>query len=77
MQSYYEILGISAKASDAEIKSAYKKLAKKYHPDVNKEASAKNTFQQVSKAYQILSDPQKRAAYDRMGHDTFEQAQKG
>lgn len=77
MESYYEILGITKTSTEAEIKSAYKKLAKKYHPDVNKEVSAQQKFQKIAKAYQILSDPQKRAAYDRMGHATFEQAQKG
>lgn len=70
----YEALGISKSATDADIKKAYRKLAKKYHPDVNpdnKEAEA--TFKQITEAYEILSDPDKRAAYDRYGHAAFEQ----
>ncbi|MBQ2679214.1 MAG: molecular chaperone DnaJ [Firmicutes bacterium] len=75
-RDYYEVLGISKGASDDEIKKAYRKMAKKYHPDNNldnkEEAEAK--FKEVNEAYAILSDAQKRAAYDRYGHAAFDQA---
>src|SRR5699024_2429045 len=67
-RDYYEVLGIEKGASDAEIKKAYRKLSKKYHPDLNKEPDAEEKFKEVSEAYEILSDPQKRAAYDQYGH---------
>lgn len=73
-RDYYQILGISKKATENELKSSYRKLAIKYHPDKNsgdKEAEAK--FIEISEAYQVLSNPQKRAAYDRYGHDAFSQ----
>ena len=77
---YYKVLGIDKKASDADIKKAYRKLARKYHPDINpndKEASSK--FQQVNEANEVLSDPEKRKKYDEYGEnwknaDQFEQA---
>ncbi len=72
-RDYYEVLGVDKSADDAALKKAYRKLAKQYHPDVNpdnKEAEAK--FKEVNEAYAILSDPEKRAAYDRMGHAAFE-----
>jgi molecular chaperone DnaJ len=68
-RDYYEVLGVDKQASDAEIKKAYRRLAKKYHPDVNKddkEAEAK--FKEASEAYEVLSDPQKRSQYDQFGH---------
>ncbi|HHW66694.1 MAG: molecular chaperone DnaJ [Epulopiscium sp.] len=71
-RDYYEILGVDKSASDADIKKAYRKLAKKYHPDMNpnnKEAEQK--FKEISEAYEILSDPQKRAKYDQFGHAAF------
>lgn len=67
-RDYYEVLGVSKGASAEEIKSAYKKLAKKYHPDVSKEEGAESKFKEVQEAYNTLSDSQKRQNYDRFGH---------
>ena len=68
-RDYYEVLGVSRNADESDIKKAYRKLAKQYHPDLNpgdKEAEAK--FKEISEAYEVLSDPQKRARYDQFGH---------
>lgn len=70
-KDYYEILGVSKTASDAEIKSAFRKLAKKYHPDVSKEADAAEKFKECQEAYAVLSDPSKRKQYDQFGHAAF------
>jgi molecular chaperone DnaJ len=70
---YYEILGISKDAEEREIKKAYKRLAMKFHPDRNPDAGAEAKFKEAKEAYEILNDPQKRAAYDQYGHAAFEQ----
>lgn len=66
-KDYYQIMGVSRDASQDEIKRAYRKLARKYHPDVSKEAQAEERFKEVQEAYEVLKDPQKRAAYDQLG----------
>lgn len=72
-RDYYEVLGVSKGASDSEIKSAYRKLAKKYHPDMNPgDAEAEKKFKEASEAYGILSDADKRRQYDQFGHAAFE-----
>ena len=70
-RDYYEVLGVSKNASDEEIKRAFRKLAKQYHPDVNKEPGAEEKFKEIGEAYAILSDPQKKAQYDQFGHAAF------
>lgn len=67
-RDYYEILGISRNSGDEEIKKAYRRLAKQHHPDTNKEQGTEARFIEINEAYEILNDPQKRAAYDRYGH---------
>lgn len=72
-QDYYEVLGVSKSSSESEIKSAYRKLAKKYHPDLNPDnKEAEQKFKEISEAYDVLSDPTKKANYDRFGHSAFE-----
>ena len=65
---YYEILGVSRKASQDEIKKAFRKYALKYHPDRNKSSEAQEKFKEINEAYQVLSDPEKRSIYDQYGH---------
>lgn len=67
-RDFYEVLGVGRKADEAEIKAAYRKLARRYHPDVNKENGAEERFKEISQAYAVLSDPEKRARYDQFGH---------
>ena len=71
-RDYYEVLGVSKNATDAEIKSSFRKLAKKYHPDLNKEPDAAEKFKEVQEAYEVLSDPNKRKTYDQFGHTAFD-----
>lgn len=70
-KSYYDILGVSKEATDAEIKSAFRKLAKQYHPDLNKEPGAEEKFKEIGEAYSVLSDPEKRKQYDQFGHEAY------
>ena len=67
-RDYYEVLGVRRDASEEQIRSAYRKLARKFHPDVNKSPGATERFKEATNAYEVLSDPQKRGAYDRFGH---------
>mmetsp|Transcript_53505 Transcript_53505/g.100305 ORF Transcript_53505/g.100305 Transcript_53505/m.100305 type:complete len:467 (+) Transcript_53505:28-1428(+) len=66
-QDYYEVLGVSRSASERDLKTAFRQLARKWHPDVNKEPGAQEKFQSIAKAYEVLSDPQKRQMYDQFG----------
>ncbi len=67
-RDFYEVLGVSRSASEDELKKAYRRLAKQYHPDTNKEPGADTRFIEINEAYETLSDPQKRSVYDRYGH---------
>ena len=66
-RDYYEVLGVDKNSDDQTIKRAFKRLAMKYHPDRNKEPGAEEKFKEINEAYAVLSDPQKRAAYDQYG----------
>ncbi len=71
-KDYYEVLGVSKDATQAEIKSAFRKLAKKYHPDVSKEENAEEKFKEAQEAYAVLSDEEKRKQYDQFGFNAFD-----
>lgn len=73
-RDYYEILGLTKTATEAEIKSAYRKMALKFHPDRNKEPDAEAKFKEINEAYQVLSDAKKKQAYDQFGHAAFDPA---
>ena len=68
-KNYYNILGVEKNASEDEIKKAYRKMALKYHPDKNKDPGAEDMFKEISEAYEVLSDKDKRAAFDRYGSE--------
>jgi molecular chaperone DnaJ len=72
-RDYYDILGVSKNASTDEIKRAYRKLARTHHPDVSKEENAEEKFKEITEAYRVLSDDEKRAKYDRFGHSGMNQ----
>ncbi len=74
---YYDILGIPRSADDKEIKKAYRNLARKFHPDVCKDPGAEEKFKEINEAYSVLSDEQKKAQYDNMGHETYTNASRG
>ncbi len=76
-RDYYEILGVPRNASQEEIKKAFRKLARKYHPDINKSPEAQEKFKEINEAYQVLSDPEKRKLYDMYGHSAFEGSGQG
>jgi len=72
-RDYYEVLGVQKSASKDEIKDAYRKLAMQFHPDRNKDVGAEERFKEISEAYAVLSDDQKRQTYDNLGHQGFDQ----
>lgn len=76
-RDYYEVLGVSKNATLEEIKKAYRALARKHHPDIDKTEGAADRFKEINESYQVLSDPQKRQAYDQFGHGAFDRSQSG
>lgn len=77
-RDYYEVLGVSKSADENAIKKAYRKLAKKYHPDTNSgDADAEKKFKEVTEAYSVLSDKEKRKLYDQFGHAAFDEGAGG
>ena len=66
-KSYYDILGVSESASPEQIKESYRRLAKRYHPDISKDPDAEEKFKEIQEAYAVLSDPEKKSNYDRYG----------
>jgi len=76
-RDYYEVLGVSKNATIEEIKKAYRTLARKHHPDVDKSPGASERFKEINEAYQVLSDPQKKSAYDQYGHEVFQGGSSG
>ena len=77
-RDYYEVLGLQKGAGEAEIKKAYRSMAKKYHPDMNPgDAEAEAKFKEVNEAYAVLSDADKKAQYDQFGHAAFDQTAGG
>lgn len=74
IKDYYSVLGISSRASITEVKKAYRKLVLQYHPDQNKSESAEQTFIEITEAYEVLADPNKRAEYDQLYHWFYETA---
>src|SRR5512144_2327415 len=73
-RDYYDVLGISKSASESDIKKAFRKLARKYHPDVNPgNKSSEQMFKEINEAYEVLSDAKKRQQYDQFGHAAFDQ----
>jgi molecular chaperone DnaJ len=75
-EDFYDVLGVSQDASEEDIEAAYRKKAAKYHPDVSDDPNAETKFKKIKKAKEVLTDEEKRQAYDRMGHERFEQAEK-
>ena len=71
MKDFYSVLGVNKSATKAEIKSAYRKLALKWHPDQNKDAGAEKTFKEINHAYEVLSDDTKKNMYDQLGHENY------
>jgi curved DNA-binding protein len=67
-KDYYQILGVSKNSTPDELKKAYRKLARKYHPDTNKDKDAESKFKDISEAYDVLSDPDKKSKYDNLGN---------
>src|SRR5262245_45091861 len=75
---YYDVLEVERAANDGELKAAFRKLAMKWHPDRNpNDSNSENRFKEINEAYEVLKDPEKRAAYDRFGHAAFEQGMGG